>query len=262
MCQIVLYARHRPDKVSKVAMTAATTTNKEFYVNYDGEAQAGGRLVTLAALGAPAAGKTTMLARIHTPSEYLNSRVVTVGVEFLARYVKLRIHDKDCVVKLILKDVGGQDRFMTLVPKFCQDLDGAFIVFDATSRESFDKTAQWAREIQQYSAHALCALVAAKYDAYSELDASSQPKCHQWMDDYDMNAEAQRLGCKLGFFKVSALTEFNLVAVTKALAEAAYLQTLQAEQAAMSGDALDIRIVSSQRTTRHQQTDKKTCLLL
>lgn len=243
-------------------MTTATT-NKDFYVNYDGEAQANGRIVTLAALGAPAAGKTTMLARIHTPSEYINSRVVTIGVEFLSRYVKLRIDGKDCVVKLILKDVGGQDRFMTLVPKFCQDLDGAFIVFDSTSKESFTKTAQWAREIQQYSAHALCALVAAKYDVYSELDASSQPKCEQWMDEYDMDAEALKLGCKLGFFKVSAWTEFNLVAVTKSLAEAAYLQTLQAEQTAMIGDALDIRIVSSQRTGRQQQqTEKKPCLLL
>eukprot|EP00292_Cryptomonas_paramecium_P022088 CAMPEP_0113697716 /NCGR_PEP_ID=MMETSP0038_2-20120614/22288_1 /TAXON_ID=2898 /ORGANISM="Cryptomonas paramecium" /LENGTH=163 /DNA_ID=CAMNT_0000620757 /DNA_START=313 /DNA_END=802 /DNA_ORIENTATION=+ /assembly_acc=CAM_ASM_000170 len=55
----------------------------------------------------------------------------------------------DRVVRLQLWDTAGQERFRSLIPSYIRDSSVAVIVFDVTSKESFDNTGRWIDEVRQ-----------------------------------------------------------------------------------------------------------------
>ena len=46
-------------------------------------------------------------------------------------------------VKLAIWDTAGQERFRILTPSYYRGAQGAFLVFDVSSRESFSKIEDW-----------------------------------------------------------------------------------------------------------------------
>lgn len=63
----------------------------------------------------------------------------TVGIDFLAKNL---VHS-GTKYRLQLWDTAGQERFRALIPNYLRDAHCAVVVFDVTSRLSFNETEMW-----------------------------------------------------------------------------------------------------------------------
>jgi len=71
-------------------------------------------------------------------------------------------------VKFEIWDTAGQERYHSLAPMYYRGAQAAVVVFDITSRDSFDKSKQWVRELREKSTpDQIIALVGNKCDLSS-----------------------------------------------------------------------------------------------
>lgn len=95
------------------------------------------------ALGDSSVGKTSILNK-YTYSSFDEYYAPTLGIDFMSKTVYL----EDRVIRLQLWDTAGQERFRSLVPSYIRDSAAAIVVFDLTSRQSFEDTEHWAKEVR------------------------------------------------------------------------------------------------------------------
>lgn len=93
-------------------------------------------------IGEPAVGKTSVIQR-YVNGQFRKDYQMTIGVDFSLKIIQM---DKT-LVHLQLWDIAGQDRFSSLTRVFFKDASAACIVFDITSRKSFEKVADWKNEV-------------------------------------------------------------------------------------------------------------------
>mmetsp|Transcript_33666 Transcript_33666/g.86290 ORF Transcript_33666/g.86290 Transcript_33666/m.86290 type:complete len:163 (-) Transcript_33666:1828-2316(-) len=76
---------------------------------------------------------------------------------------------EDRTVRLQLWDTAGQERFRSLIPSYIRDSSIAVVVYDITSRSSFDSTSRWIDEIRTERGNdVVIALVGNKNDLTDE----------------------------------------------------------------------------------------------
>ena len=95
-------------------------------------------------LGASHTGKTSIIHR-YTSGEFVQNTVASTQAAFFQK--KLKIDTTE--MWLDIWDTAGQERFHALTPMFYRDAQGAFVVFDLTDKNSFDKAKQWVAELHQ-----------------------------------------------------------------------------------------------------------------
>lgn len=89
-------------------------------------------------------GKTSILLR-YIKGEYDERQVSTLQ----ASYLDKRLLVDNAKVQLSLWDTAGQERFHALGPIYYRDADGALLVYDITSEESFQKVRMWVKELRR-----------------------------------------------------------------------------------------------------------------
>ena len=101
--------------------------------------------VKVAMLGQSTVGKTCIVHR------FLNSRFgneeLTVGVSFSTKIINLKNGKK--VVKLYIWDTAGQEKYRSLASMYYKEVDAAIIVYDITSKESFEGVRYWIGELHE-----------------------------------------------------------------------------------------------------------------
>ena len=93
-------------------------------------------------IGESSVGKTSVLLR-HTDQIFNPSFQATIGVDF--RLSTIQKHGK--VHKLQLWDTAGQDRYRRIVNSYYRGASGVIIVYDITSRDSFNQVEFWLSQI-------------------------------------------------------------------------------------------------------------------
>jgi small GTP-binding protein len=94
-------------------------------------------------LGESGAGKTSLITR-YIDSAFTGSLSTTIGAA--SSLVKYSYREQK--VDLVLWDTAGQERYRALTPMYYRDALAAVIVFDITSRESFDQVQGWINELE------------------------------------------------------------------------------------------------------------------
>ena len=94
-------------------------------------------------VGDSGVGKTNLAKRFITDTFNKESKA-TVGVEFLSKSFFVN----NTVVKLELWDTAGQERYKSITSAYFKGAKGALIVYDVTSRTSFDNVDKWVSELQ------------------------------------------------------------------------------------------------------------------
>ena len=94
--------------------------------------------------GTGAVGKTSIVRRF-VEDKFEFNYLLTVGMEPSNR--KLEVEDN--LVNLIIFDVAGQDRFMTLRDVFFRKANGALLVFDLTRPDTLDNLYEWKEQIDE-----------------------------------------------------------------------------------------------------------------
>ncbi|KAK0198969.1 ras-domain-containing protein [Armillaria mellea] len=93
--------------------------------------------VKLLLIGNSSVGKSSLLLRFSDESWLPEDEVsATIGVDFR--------------VKLSIWDTAGQERFRTITASYYRGAQGVVLVYDVSSRESFEALPRWVGEMETY----------------------------------------------------------------------------------------------------------------
>eukprot|EP00455_Lapot_gusevi_P044519 TRINITY_DN5569_c0_g4_i1.p1 TRINITY_DN5569_c0_g4~~TRINITY_DN5569_c0_g4_i1.p1 ORF type:complete len:211 (+),score=63.54 TRINITY_DN5569_c0_g4_i1:90-722(+) len=165
----------------------------------------------LVLIGDSGVGKSCLLLRF-VDDKFEHSRMGTIGVDFRFRTVTIA----DSTIKLQIWDTAGQERFRTIRSAYYRGADGIILVYDVTSRASFDHIDTWLQEVSRFIDDSpFKLLIGSRCDLVNERVVSTE----------EGKALAQRLGVE--FFETSAKEGLRVHDSFLALAG----QLLQARQA-------------------------------
>ncbi|EFJ26987.1 rab family GTPase [Selaginella moellendorffii] len=117
--------------------------------------------VKLVLLGDSGVGKSCIVLRF-VRGQFDPSSKVTVGASFLSQTIALQ---DSSTVKFEIWDTAGQERYASLAPLYYRGASAAVVVYDLTSKESFQKAQYWVKELQKHAnAGIVLALVGNKAD--------------------------------------------------------------------------------------------------
>ena len=97
-------------------------------------------------IGSSGVGKTSILQR-YIQKIFNDDYTCTIGVDFFMK--SLKIDDK--LIKLQLWDTAGTEKFKSITTGYYRGANAAFIVFDLTSRKSFESVSEWIENYYKYS---------------------------------------------------------------------------------------------------------------
>ncbi|OQV15129.1 Ras-related protein Rab-18-B [Hypsibius exemplaris] len=97
-------------------------------------------------IGESGVGKSSLLLRF-TDDTFDPEVAATIGVDFKVKTMTVNGNP----VKLAIWDTAGQERFRTLTPSYYRGAQGVILVYDVTSRSSFQKLEMWLGEVDAYA---------------------------------------------------------------------------------------------------------------
>ena len=120
--------------------------------------------------GRAASGKSSLLYALrHGNAEHYHSDA-TIGVAHM-RWENMNIWD-----------TAGQEQYRALMAMYFRRLHAALVVFDLTSRVSFDETQYWVNEVRKHSPNARILLIGCKADLAASRRISAR-ECAEKADE-------------------------------------------------------------------------------
>ena len=120
-------------------------------------------------VGDSGVGKSCLLLRFADDT-FSESYISTIGVDF--RFKTLTVDGK--IIKLQIWDTAGQERFRTITSAYYRGADGVMLVFDKTSRDSFDHIPDWLDEINKFSESSSRIIVGNKQDSSETIQVDEE----------------------------------------------------------------------------------------
>ena len=102
-------------------------------------------LFKIVIVGDTGVGKTNLLMRFSIDSFEQNTKN-TIGVDFSA--MDLQVKGKK--VKVQFWDTAGQEKYRSISSAYYKNSHGAIIVYDVSSRPTFDHVPGWLKELKEY----------------------------------------------------------------------------------------------------------------
>uniref|UniRef100_UPI00358F52C0 ras-related protein Rab-39B-like n=1 Tax=Myxine glutinosa TaxID=7769 RepID=UPI00358F52C0 len=123
-------------------------------------------------VGDSTVGKSSLLRRF-TEGRFVQVSDPTVGVDFFSRLLELEPGKR---VKLQLWDTAGQERFRSITQSYYRSSVGGILVFDVTSRATFESCPRWLAEARMHGqpGRPLLLLLGHKADKAEERQVSRQ----------------------------------------------------------------------------------------
>ena len=97
-------------------------------------------------IGESGVGKSSLLLRF-TDDLFDPQLSATIGVDFKVKTITVEGNK----TKLAIWDTAGQERFRTLTPSYYRGAQGAILVYDVSSRETFTKLDNWLSELETFA---------------------------------------------------------------------------------------------------------------
>ena len=117
--------------------------------------------IKLVIIGDSGVGKTNFIFQF-TEGRFSSMHVTTVGFDYKSKIIKLPKSKKN--VKLQIWDTAGQERYMAINKNLFQKVQGIILMYDLTSRDSFEHVSNWLNLIKQTASSKTVILVANKLD--------------------------------------------------------------------------------------------------
>ena len=146
-------------------------------------------------LGDVNVGKTNILFRFRN-KEFENDVRSTIGVDF--KTIKIKVGEIS--FRLNLWDTAGSEKYRSLNQGYYKDADCAIIVYDITSKKTFQSVKGWIEDCKSYVGNKtpLFVLVGNKIDLKNEREVKKE-EGQALAKEYDIL-----------FFESSALTGYNI----------------------------------------------------
>ena len=147
-------------------------------------------------LGDSGVGKTCIL-NYFVNGTFSKDSTPTIGAAYVSKTI---IYDKkQC--DLMVWDTAGQEMYRGLAPMYYRNAKAAFLVYDITSKKSFEAVSYWANELSKNSVRedeVAVIVVGNKVDREDDREVATEVAQEQ----------ADQLNAK--FFEVSALSGVNI----------------------------------------------------
>mmetsp|Transcript_7161 Transcript_7161/g.10549 ORF Transcript_7161/g.10549 Transcript_7161/m.10549 type:complete len:194 (+) Transcript_7161:32-613(+) len=137
-------------------------------------------------IGESGVGKTAVTIR-YADEMFADMHISTIGVDFKRKDVT---HNGK-TYRMQIWDTAGQERYRTIVSSYYRSVKGIAVVYDVTSKESFEKVSTWVEEIHQNVNYPIgIVLIGNKIDLQREVKKTE--------------AEAIAKKYEMGYFETSA----------------------------------------------------------
>ena len=100
-------------------------------------------------LGDGDSGKTALMKRYDEGDKFLETKMATLGINLVSKVLTPKNSTKELTVEIF--DTAGQERFRTLTAAFSKQANGAVVVFNVTSEQSFRNLKKWIELIQDHA---------------------------------------------------------------------------------------------------------------
>jgi len=97
-------------------------------------------------IGESGVGKSSLLLRF-TDDVFDTQLSATIGVDFKVKTLSVDGN----TTKLAIWDTAGQERFRTLTPSYYRGAQGAILVYDVSSKDTFAKLDVWLNELETFA---------------------------------------------------------------------------------------------------------------
>ncbi|CEP63414.1 Rab family GTPase YPT6 LALA0_S08e01926g [Lachancea lanzarotensis] len=147
-------------------------------------------------LGEQGVGKTSLITRFMYDT-FDDHYQATIGIDFLSKTMYL----DDKTIRLQLWDTAGQERFRSLIPSYIRDSHVAIVVYDVTSKKSFEYIDKWVEDVksERGEENVVLCIVGNKNDLSDERQVSTE----------EGERKAQVLNAKI-FIETSTKVGFNV----------------------------------------------------
>jgi len=130
--------------------------------------------IKVLSMGEGSTGKSCLIKR-YCEQRFVSKYIATIGVDFGVRSVNIG----GVEVKVNFWDLSGHPEFFDVRNEFYRDAQGALLVYDVSSRRSFEALDGWLKEAAKYGAKDIKVVVCAnKVD--SKKRAVSQKDGQAW----------------------------------------------------------------------------------
>ncbi len=132
-------------------------------------------------IGPAAVGKSSLIRRFVNNKFSLEYKF-TIGVDFLSKNI---VYKKDKKARLLIWDIGGQDRFKSLRRNFYDGTNGALVVFDLSRAQTFSKMKEWLSDMKKLiEVDIPVVLIGNKSDLISEIgEVVDRDELSQYIDN-------------------------------------------------------------------------------
>ena len=199
-------------------------------INYNFEIQ-----IKLVVIGDSGVGKTNFIFQF-TEGRFSSIHVATVGFDYKSKIIKLPKSKKN--VKLQIWDTAGQERYMSVNKNLFQKVQGIILMYDLTSRESFEHINYWLNLVKHTTSSKTVMLVANKLDIEEDKRIVSEEEGAKVAKDNNIL-----------FFEGSGSSGQNVDKIFTTIAEEIYTNLLNDKD--FSGNSLTLN--------RKNKKEKKQC---
>lgn len=99
-------------------------------------------VLKLCMLGDGGVGKSTLVERLAT-GIFNNHTKMTIGIDFQLINMVLNSENEKVLVDIAVWDLGGEDQFRFILPRYITGADGALLLFDASRIRTMDDLPDW-----------------------------------------------------------------------------------------------------------------------
>jgi Ras-related protein Rab-8A len=115
-------------------------------------------------LGNSGVGKTCLILRFAGRG-FSPTWISTIGIDVQTRYLDLSGPHGTSRVKMMMWDTAGQEAFRSITASYFRSTHGVLLVYDVTSRASFQGLQSWIHDLNEADRSIVKVLVASKCDA-------------------------------------------------------------------------------------------------
>jgi len=136
--------------------------------------------IKILSMGEQAVGKSCLIKR-YCEEKFVGKYVTTIGIDYGVKPVQVPGHGS---VRVNFWDVAGGDEYFDIRNEFYRDVQGAVLVFDVSSRGTFDKLDSWMKEAASHGAkEPAMLLIGNKTDKKRDV---SEAEAKAWASSRDM----------------------------------------------------------------------------
>jgi small GTP-binding protein len=164
-------------------------------------------------IGAGGSGKTALVNRFLT-HKFSEEYIVTIGSQFAVKTVEVETaNGRNVVVKLLVWDLAGQQRFDFIRGSYYRGSKGALLLFDCTRKNTWIELPKWIKETEDALGERIpIILLANKVDLVDHRVITTE-MAQKFVEEHSLT----------GYLETSALTGANVEEAFYMLAK----QTLQ-----------------------------------